>query len=76
MPPACDAFALQSRDFGHNRYALGVALIEGGTLTSVPGVRVGHWSSTEARTGCTVVVMPEPNLATAEVRGAAPVPGR
>jgi L-aminopeptidase/D-esterase-like protein len=38
----------------------------------VPGVRVGHWSDPEARTGCTVVVLPEPNVVAGEVRGAAP----
>jgi L-aminopeptidase/D-esterase-like protein len=42
------------------------------TITAVPGVTVGHWSDHEARTGCTVVVFPEPNVASAEVRGAAP----
>jgi L-aminopeptidase/D-esterase-like protein len=42
------------------------------TITAVPGVTVGHWSDHEARTGCTVVVFPEPNVAAAEVRGAAP----
>lgn len=42
------------------------------TITAVPGVEVGHWSNHEARTGCTVVVLPEPNVVTAEIRGAAP----
>ena len=42
------------------------------TITAVPGVTVGHWSDPEALTGCTVVVFPEPNVASAEVRGAAP----
>jgi L-aminopeptidase/D-esterase-like protein len=42
------------------------------TITAVPGVQVGHWSDPIARTGCTVVVLPEPNIVTAEVRGAAP----
>ncbi|MDP9144138.1 MAG: P1 family peptidase [Actinomycetota bacterium] len=42
------------------------------TITAVSGVTVGHWSDYEARTGCTVVVFPEPNVASAEVRGAAP----
>ncbi len=42
------------------------------TITAVPGVQVGHWSDPEALTGCTVVVLPEPNTASAEVRGAAP----
>ncbi len=42
------------------------------TLTAVPGVEVGHWTDPEALTGCTVMVFPEPNVAAAEVRGAAP----
>ncbi len=42
------------------------------TLTDVAGVRVGHWSHPDGATGVTVVVPPSPNVATAEVRGAAP----
>lgn len=42
------------------------------TITAVPGVRVGHWTDREAMTGCTVVVLPEPNVVAAEARGAAP----
>lgn len=42
------------------------------TLTAIPGVRVGHWTDPSAATGCTVVVLPEPNCVTAEFRGAAP----
>lgn len=49
-----------------------MTLIDGGTLTSVPGVLVGHWSSDEGATGCTVVSLPRPNVTTGEVRGAAP----
>lgn len=42
------------------------------TITAIPGVRVGHWTDLEARTGCTVVVLPEPNVVAGEVRGGAP----
>lgn len=42
------------------------------TITAIPGVRVGHWSDRQAMTGCTVIDFPEPNVATAEARGAAP----
>lgn len=42
------------------------------TITAVPGVLVGHWTDSVAETGCTVIVLPEPNVITAEVRGAAP----
>ena len=42
------------------------------TITAVPGIRVGHWTDPLALTGVTVVVVPEPNVTTVEVRGAAP----
>ncbi|HEX2154659.1 MAG TPA: P1 family peptidase [Acidimicrobiia bacterium] len=42
------------------------------TLTAIAGFEVGHWTDREAATGCTVVVLPEPNCITAEFRGAAP----
>ncbi|HSJ36154.1 MAG TPA: P1 family peptidase [Acidimicrobiia bacterium] len=42
------------------------------TLTAIPGVRVGHWTEPTAGTGCTVIVLPEPNCVAAEFRGAAP----
>jgi L-aminopeptidase/D-esterase-like protein len=41
-------------------------------ITAVPGVAVGHWTDIEARTGCTVVIVPEGTVASAEVRGGAP----
>lgn len=42
------------------------------TITAVAGIEVGHWSDPVAMTGCTVVVLPEPNVVAAETRGAAP----
>lgn len=42
------------------------------TLTAVAGFRVGHWTDTEAVTGVTVIVPPQPNVTAVEVRGAAP----
>jgi len=42
------------------------------TITAVAGIEVGHWTDREAMTGCTVVVLPEPNVVAAEARGAAP----
>jgi L-aminopeptidase/D-esterase-like protein len=47
-------------------------MIEGGTLTSVAGVEVGHWTDPAAATGVTVMVFPEPNVTAVELRGAAP----
>ena len=41
-------------------------------LTDVPGIAVGHWTDPVARTGCTVVVLPEGSVASGEVRGGAP----
>jgi L-aminopeptidase/D-esterase-like protein len=38
----------------------------------IAGVRVGHWTDSEARTGCTVIVLPEGSTASGEVRGGAP----
>jgi len=43
------------------------------TLTAVTGLAVGHWTDTEARTGCTVVLAPpEGCLASGMVLGPAP----
>ena len=42
------------------------------SVTAVPGVEVGHWQDRTAMTGCTVVVLPEPNVVAGEARGAAP----
>lgn len=41
-------------------------------LTDVPGIAVGHWSNQEAKTGVTVVILPEGTTASGEVRGGAP----
>lgn len=41
-------------------------------ITDVDGVRVGHWTDPDARTGCTVVLFPEGTVASGEVRGGAP----
>lgn len=42
-------------------------------LTDVPGIRVGHWTDSAARTGCTVVLLPDEGaVASVDVRGAAP----
>jgi L-aminopeptidase/D-esterase-like protein len=41
-------------------------------ITDVAGVRVGHWTDGKARTGCTVVLLPDGTVASGEVRGGAP----
>jgi L-aminopeptidase/D-esterase-like protein len=38
----------------------------------VAGVKVGHWTDAQLRTGCTVIVLPEPNVSGVDVRGGAP----
>ena len=38
----------------------------------IDGVRVGHWTDAVARTGCTVVLLPDGTVASGEVRGGAP----
>src|SRR5215470_7960286 len=43
-----------------------------GTLTDVPGLRVGHWTNLEAGTGCTVIICPPSTVAGVDVRGSAP----
>ncbi len=43
------------------------------TMTALPGVRVGQWTDVEARTGCTVILMPPGGaVASCDVRGNAP----
>lgn len=41
-------------------------------LSAVDGITVGHWTDPVARTGCTVVLLPEASVASGEVRGGAP----
>jgi L-aminopeptidase/D-esterase-like protein len=41
-------------------------------ISRVPGVRVGHWTDAEARTGCTAILLPEGTVASGEVRGGGP----
>ncbi len=43
-----------------------------GTITDVPGIRVGHWTDLEAATGCTVVLCEGGAVAGVDVRGLAP----
>lgn len=41
-------------------------------ITEIEGVQVGHWTDEEARTGCSVIILPEGTVASGEVRGGAP----
>ena len=38
----------------------------------IPGVSVGHWTDSEALTGCTAILLPDGATASGEVRGGAP----
>lgn len=40
--------------------------------TGLDGVTVGHWTNESARTGCTVLILPEGTVGSREVRGGAP----
>ena len=42
------------------------------TLTSVPGIRVGHVTNKPGATGCTVVLCPPKTIGAVDVRGGAP----
>jgi L-aminopeptidase/D-esterase-like protein len=42
------------------------------SITSVPGIRVGHFTDPRRPTGCTVVLAPEGTVGGVDVRGAAP----
>jgi L-aminopeptidase/D-esterase-like protein len=48
------------------------ALPHAGSITDVPGIWVGHWTSAERPTGCSVVLAPAGAVAGVDVRGAAP----
>ncbi len=38
----------------------------------IPGVLVGHWTDSVAKTGCTAILFPSGTVASGEVRGGAP----
>ena len=44
----------------------------GGSITDVPGLKVGHFTLTERPTGCTVVMCEVGAIAGVDVRGSAP----
>lgn len=41
-------------------------------LTDVEGIRVGHWTDTDAATGCTAIIPPPGTVAGGEARGGGP----
>ncbi len=47
-------------------------LLKPGSLTDIPGVKVGHSSDYDNRTGCTVVLLPDGSISGVDVRGGAP----
>lgn len=55
------------------KFSSGFAPEGNDTLTAVPGIRVGHATDEEGRTGCTVILVPDEGaVAGADVRGGAP----
>lgn len=48
------------------------SLPEGGSITDVPGLRVGHYTLKERPTGCTVILCEKGATAGVDVRGSAP----
>lgn len=49
-----------------------VSLPEGGSITDVPGLKVGHHTMTKRATGCTVLICEKGATAGVDVRGSAP----
>jgi L-aminopeptidase/D-esterase-like protein len=45
---------------------------DAGSITDVPGIKIGHWTDRRAVTGCTVVLPDRPCVAGVDVRGGAP----
>ncbi len=43
-----------------------------GSITDIKGVKVGHWTDSDAATGLTAVIVPPGTVGSGEVRGAAP----
>ena len=48
------------------------AMLSGGGITDVPGIKVGHVTRTERPTGCTVILAEAGAVAGVDVRGSAP----
>ena len=46
--------------------------MNGGAITDVPGIRVGHYTDTRRPTGCTVILAEEGAVGGVDVRGSAP----
>ena len=57
----------------HNHSALGYPIpMNGGAITDVPGIRVGHYTDPRRPTGCTVILAQEGAVGGVDVRGSAP----
>src|SRR5437588_4610846 len=52
--------------------SLSATSADAGSLTDVPGVRVGHFTDSRRPTGCTVVLFDNGAVAGVDVRGSAP----
>jgi len=58
--------------FGAGRSSAAQAPLESGSLTDVPGIRVGHATDPRRPTGCTVILFDEAVTAAADYDGSAP----
>ena len=38
-------------------------------ITEIEGIKVGHWTDSNAQTGCTVILFPQETVASGEIRG-------
>lgn len=47
-------------------------MVKSNSLTSIAGIKVGHWTDLKAATGCSVVLCPDGAVASVDVRGGAP----
>jgi len=65
------AAAMPAMAFTHSENDL-LAMPPGGSITDVPGLKVGHCTLTERPTGCTVLLCEAGATAGVDVRGAAP----
>jgi L-aminopeptidase/D-esterase-like protein len=69
---------LRRRNFLRTVAAVGAASqldarnVDAGSITDIPGIRVGHFTHTQRPTGCTVVLFDQGAVGGVDVRGSAP----
>ena len=70
---------MNRREFGHTVAGASVGLAlqsrgtsDGGSITDVPGIKVGHFTDTRRPTGCTAILFDQPVAAGVDYDGSAP----